>query len=201
MKLSRQLEKAGIGSVRFDFSGSGESDGLFEDMTVSREISEARRIYEFMSGLECADPGSLFLVGFSNGGLIASVLAPELEGVKALVFGLLLGIWPILGERSVCFTDEAGRMDIGGLLLNPRFVDDVKSIDIYGRAAKYKGEVLIVHGTRDQVVPLEGSYRYRDIYKERLKLVEVEGASHLFDRVSWKDKLIGTTVEFLVEHK
>ena len=38
--LSHELEKSGIGSLRFDFSGTGESDGLFEDMTVLSEIYE-----------------------------------------------------------------------------------------------------------------------------------------------------------------
>ena len=106
-----------------------------------------------------------------------------------------------IAERTVCFTDEAGRMDIGGLLLNPEFAEDVKSIDIYGRAAKYKGDVLIVHGTADETVPLETSYRYREIYKERLKLIEIEESSHIFNRVQWKDKLIGATVDFLAGYK
>ncbi|MBZ4647158.1 MAG: alpha/beta hydrolase [Clostridia bacterium] len=44
VRLSRELEKAGVGSVRFDFSGSGESDGLFEDMSVSNEIKEAKPV-------------------------------------------------------------------------------------------------------------------------------------------------------------
>lgn len=35
-ELSQRLCDAGIASVRFDMNGSGESDGRFEDMTISR---------------------------------------------------------------------------------------------------------------------------------------------------------------------
>lgn len=36
VKLSRLLETKGIASVRFDFAGSGESDGDFSEMTISK---------------------------------------------------------------------------------------------------------------------------------------------------------------------
>ncbi len=52
-ELSQRLCKLGIASVRFDMNGSGESDGKFEDMTISSEILDAKAI------LECVDPWTL----------------------------------------------------------------------------------------------------------------------------------------------
>ena len=44
VQLSRMLESKGIASFRFDFLGSGESDGNFVDMTFQDELSCARVI-------------------------------------------------------------------------------------------------------------------------------------------------------------
>ena len=44
-ELSQRLCDAGIASVRFDMNGSGESDGRFEDMTISSESRRMRSEY------------------------------------------------------------------------------------------------------------------------------------------------------------
>lgn len=41
--LAEKLLKRGIASVRFDFSGHGESDGDFSDMTVLGELLDAQK--------------------------------------------------------------------------------------------------------------------------------------------------------------
>ncbi|AST57737.1 Alpha/beta superfamily hydrolase [Thermoanaerobacterium thermosaccharolyticum] len=50
--LSRELEKRQIASVRFDFAGSGESDGEFCDMSVSSEIADRNAILNLLLSLD-----------------------------------------------------------------------------------------------------------------------------------------------------
>lgn len=83
------LEKAGIASIRFDFNGHGDSEGRFQDMTVPNEIEDAKKVYAYAKAL----PGvtNILLVGHSQGGVVASMLAGELteqygnDAVKGLV--------------------------------------------------------------------------------------------------------------------
>jgi len=77
VKLSRLLETIGIASVRFDFAGSGESDGEFSEMTVSGELCDARSILQYVKTLDFVDTKNIAIVGFSMGGAIASMLAAE----------------------------------------------------------------------------------------------------------------------------
>lgn len=202
VRLSRELEKAGIGSVRFDFSGHGESDGLFENMTASNEIQEAKAIFNYMRELDCSDKDNLFMLGMSMGGMVASVAAPEVDRLKGLVLWApaanMYGYAEKIIEKNIEYTDEFGRVDIGGLLLNPNFQKDLKTIDVYSRAANFPGDVLIIHGTEDEI-PIEVSYQYKRIYKENAKLIEVQGSDHAFSRAKWKDILIGSTIDFLKE--
>ena len=94
VKLSRRLEKTGIASLRFDFGGSGESDGDFEDMTILTELDDAKAILDYAKSLPFADAERIGVVGLSMGGTVASLLAGDRkEEVAALCLGLLLETW------------------------------------------------------------------------------------------------------------
>jgi pimeloyl-ACP methyl ester carboxylesterase len=82
----------GIGYLRFDYSGHGESEGRFEDGTISRWREDA----EAAIGALAAD-GPLVLVGSSMGAWISLLLAPRLEARLAGM--LLLAPAPDFTER------------------------------------------------------------------------------------------------------
>lgn len=203
VKLSRALEKKGIASVRFDFAGSGESDGDFIDMTVSGEISDAKCILDYARSLDFVDKERVGIVGLSLGGAIASSVAgTQRDKVKALV------LWAPAGnalkhmkndpERQKAM-QEKGYVDLGGLLLGKGFVDDLDKVDIYADAALYDKEVLIVHGSADQAVPLRvSSDEYAAVYGDRMTLHVIDGADHTFNKKEWEEEAIGVTVDYLV---
>lgn len=203
VKLSRALEKKGIASVRFDFAGSGESDGDFIDMTVSGEITDAQDILDYARSLELADKERTGIVGLSLGGAIASSVAgTQRDKVKSLV------LWAPAGHVLKRMTNdpdatksmqEKGYFDLGGLLLGRGFVDDVGRVDIYADAALYDKKVLIVHGSADQSVPLYiSSDEYAQVYGDRMELRVIEGADHTFNKKEWEEAAIGATVGYLL---
>src|SRR5437867_8314985 len=65
VKCSRALARAGIASLRFDFYGSGESDGEFPEITLRGEISDALAAVEFFRRQEGIDSRRIGLVGLS----------------------------------------------------------------------------------------------------------------------------------------
>jgi dienelactone hydrolase len=68
VKCARALAQAGIASLRFDFYGSGESDGDFREVTLRGEISDARVAVEFFRRQKGIDPQRVGLLGISLGG-------------------------------------------------------------------------------------------------------------------------------------
>lgn len=203
VKLSRMLESKGIASVRFDFSGSGESDGDFIDMTISKELSDAKAILDYVKSLDFVDTNKIAALGLSMGGAVASMLAGDYkEDIQTLCLWAPAGNMGELvtygrSEEDIQGIRKAGFWDAGGLLVGIEFLDDVLSLDIFHRASAYDKNVLLLHGTEDQSVPLSTSERYLEIYEKQAVLHIIEGANHTFNSKAWEAEVLDYTIGFL----
>ncbi|MCK5199369.1 MAG: alpha/beta fold hydrolase, partial [Spirochaetales bacterium] len=135
VRFSRLLAKHGIASVRFDFPGSGESDGIFTDMTISGEIDDAGSILDYFRSLDMIDENRIIILGLSMGGSVAGYLAgSRFSDIKGLVLWAPAGEFRLFiekREKQIESGEISGDfMDIGGLLLGQNFVDDARSLNI-----------------------------------------------------------------------
>ncbi|MGB9779720.1 alpha/beta hydrolase [Caldanaerobacter sp.] len=206
VKMSRALEKAGIGSVRFDFYGSGESDGDFSEMTFSGELEDARQILDFVKRQPTTDVERIGLLGLSMGGAIAGIIAKEKkEDIKALVLWAPAFNMPELimaeGARQYgAIMESLGYVDIGGLKLSRDFVEDIALYDIFKMSKGYDKKVLIVHGTKDEAVEFSVSDKIlKEVYGDLAFRVAIEGADHTFKNLEWERKAIEESVKFFEE--
>lgn len=203
VKLSRKLETLGIASIRFDFSGSGESDGEFVDMTLTKEIADANNILDYIKKLNFVDKENIGILGFSMGGAIGSIIAGDRKDeINALCLWSPAGTMDkiilshsYVGDKLGDFLKK-GYFDVEGLLLGRNFIDDIKDIKIYDRAARYEKTSIIIHGNRDEVVPLSTSKRYLEIYRDNSELKIIDGANHIYEKNSWEQELIEITQDY-----
>ncbi len=203
VKLCRKLEELGIASIRFDFSGSGESDGEFVDMTLGTEIVDANNILDYVKNLDFIDKEKIGIMGFSMGGAIASIIAGDRKDeINTLCLWSPAGTMDkiilsntYVGDKLDDFL-QSGNFDVEGLLLGKKFIEDIKKIKIYDRAACYEKKSIIIHGNRDEVVPLVASKRYLEIYGDNTKLEIIDGANHIYEKNSWEREIIGITKEY-----
>lgn len=203
VKLSRALEARGVAAFRYDFLGSGESDGNFEDMTVSGEVEEAHAILDSVRRDPRINPNRVSLIGLSMGGLVASLVAGDRpQDVHRLVLlapaGTMLEL--VLGMVRQAGVDvaKADVFDHGGDLVGRAFAEDLMRLSVYPRAAHYQGPVLILHGSNDETVPPEASHRYvRESYGERAELHLIDGADHTFNKFEWEQEVIRRVCDFL----
>ncbi|HEX2953643.1 MAG TPA: alpha/beta fold hydrolase [Bacillota bacterium] len=201
LKTARALEAMGVASIRFDFSGHGESDGEFENMTLTREIEEARAIFSYVKGLPFVDDSRMALLGFSLGGAIASVIAGEVPSdIKSMVLWAPAGnvyedIKKIV-ESSNSNIDDPECYHLWGNLWKKTALADLKHWEIYRCAAPYQGPVLLLHGSADPSIPLVDSERYLALYDNSAKMQVIKGANHSFDDASWEKQVIEATVGF-----
>lgn len=204
LKISRALEAKGIASFRFDFLGSGESDGNFEEMTLSSEVAEAHTILEHVKKDSRIDAERVSLLGLSMGGLVASLIAGNRpDDVQRLILMAPAGdsmkkIVEQVAEQQG--TEDQTVYDHGGNLVGLAFADDLKDLDTYPQAGRYKGNVLLIHGSKDPTVPPKVSYEYRDLaYGENADVHIIEGADHTFNSHLWEQEVIRLVLSFLAE--
>ncbi len=201
VRFARELLKNGMGTVRFDFSGSGESDGLFSNMTFSLEVEEAEEILKMVHTLDWVDSEKIMLTGFSMGGAIAAQVAKKYPNQVHK-----LCLWSPAGNMSEIASAHFkkspklanGNMDIGGLELGLAFYEDLKDRDLYEGISVYKNPVMIIHGTKDQSVPYEYGQKYAKSYsKNKVKIHLIRDADHVFSKLSWVEELFRLSTEFL----
>lgn len=83
-ELDEWARRAKRAYVRFDYSGHGESQGRFEDMTVSHWLEDTLAVIE-----RCVSARPI-LVGSSMGGWLALLAAKALRGASRAPAGLVL---------------------------------------------------------------------------------------------------------------
>lgn len=204
-ELSRILCDLGIACIRFDFSGSGDSDGEFEDMTPLTELDDALSILDYVKTLDFVDTKRIALHGLSMGGLIASLTAgTRPDEICALSMwcpaaSLVYEVrnLKICNSIDISAIKRDGVADIEGLRLGSGFYDACFKFDPYEIAANFKGPVNIVHGDADITVPMSASLRYKEVYGDRANLLIVPGANHRFISFSHKKQRFDSAVSFL----
>ena len=89
-RISRALAERGIGVLRFDFTGLGESGGDFADTTFSCDVSDLTLAADHLAATYRAPS---LLVGHSLGGAAVLAAAEAIPSVRAVVTGGPEGDW------------------------------------------------------------------------------------------------------------
>jgi Dipeptidyl aminopeptidases/acylaminoacyl-peptidases len=189
--LAKDLARSGIASIRFDFDGHGKSAGRMQDMTIEKELADARAVWDYVNALPYVE--GVGLLGHSQGGVIASMTAGRLADEGAAPDGVIL-IAPGSVIKESCQggkffnarfdpKDPPEFIRCWGLMkLGREYLLTTQQLDIYGTASSYKGPVRIIHGTNDNIVPMWCSERFMKTYGAQSELVVIEGENHLISR-------------------
>ena len=81
-RIAQRLADQGIAVLRLDFTGLGHSRGEFANTTFSSNVDDLKAAVAMLSERGMAPR---LLIGHSLGGAAVLKLAPELEGIKAVV--------------------------------------------------------------------------------------------------------------------
>lgn len=166
--VARWADELGVGCLRFDYSGHGQSEGRFEDGTLTRWLEEARAAFDGLT------EGGQVLIGSSMGGHIALLLlrdllaeAPQAAArIKGLVliapaWNLTQMMWENLPTSARREIEEKGvylrpsRYEDGPYPITRGLIEDGRR-HLIGDAPFDPGRpVHILHGLQDPDVPWE----------------------------------------------
>lgn len=201
VRAARRMSKEGMVAVRFDFRGSGESEGEFENMTISGEVSDLNAMLKFLTGRKEILTKSIGVLGLSMGGVVSILTAAQNETIRAVC------TWSAPAElknlsNSLGQSQAMDYIDFpSGYRIGRAFINDVLRHDILGNCSRISPRpILIVNGSKDPLVPVQHAHMLYEKAGEPKELVIIEDADHTFNRRDWEDKVIELTTKWFKDN-
>ena len=176
--------RLGFAAYIFDFCGgstASRSSGSNLSMSIFTEQEDLRDVIALLSARPDIDPERLFLCGESQGGLVSALTAAAMpDSVRGLI--LLYPALCIPDDARRRFASVAAIKDVNTELWMPvgrSYYERLLDFDVFARIGAYKKPVLIIHGSKDEVVNESYSHRAQKEYKDA-ELHIIEGAGHGF---------------------
>ncbi len=182
-RLARRLVDHGIGVLRFDFTGLGQSEGDFANTNFSSNVADVIAAARWLGETE---GGPQLLVGHSLGGAAVIVAAAHLPGVKAVAtIGAPADADHVLNAFSsdlerIEETGEAS-VSLGGrsFTIRRQFLEDVRGARVRDAAAALGRPLLVLHAPLDDSVGLDNATGLFTAARHPKSFVSLDTADHL----------------------
>lgn len=204
--LARRFLEKGIAACIFNFRGTGESTGNFSLPGWMEDLSGVVKAARGGEGaFRGCDARRLALMGFSGGGAVSIICAARNPGIRALVSV----------SSPADFTRLITREGIGEFIAHARRIGIIRDHDYPPSEEEYYRGIyecrpveevsrvsptplLIVHGDRDDTVPVDEAGLLYDAAREPKELLIVPGGGHkLRHDPAVMDKAVGWLSERL----
>lgn len=206
VKAARQLSSEGYMVLRFDYGGCGESTGNYGAGGIGALVAQTRRVIDYCLGKDCVDPGNVILLGHSLGGAVAVLTAADDKRVKKLILWSPVAyphndIARIVGPKVWKRALEHGVADYMGYAFNASFFQELNGFHPLQATKRFSGDVLVVHGSSDDILPTEYCFLYQRAFWLRSEgqcdKEVIVGADHTYSSGDAYAQLIGKTQEWL----
>jgi pimeloyl-ACP methyl ester carboxylesterase len=184
--IAQSLAQKGIGAIRFDFTnGIGESEGDIFYVSAGHYLQDFRTVLNHVKRQSWLKKSALSIGGASFGGMIALLLAAQEPELKSLILqapvfkpkemnkNLDLKKWKSQGYLDFHSNSKDLDFKVGYQFYQERLGYDLPQI-----ARRIKAPTLIIHGSKDETIPMSHSQELCRALKTRKKLLLLDGAPH-----------------------
>ena len=183
--------RSGLALMRLDYSGTGLSEGSFEEGTLDRWIAEA------LAMLDEQTQGPVIVVGSSMGGWIALHLALQRPGRIAALVGIAAAPdftdWGFTDDQRAEI-ERGGRLEDGGPGITAGFWRSGQQLLLLEKPIAVQCPVRLVHGDQDSDVPLPVAYRLlQQLGSPDVQLTILKGGGHRLSESHEIDAILHTT--------
>jgi alpha-beta hydrolase superfamily lysophospholipase len=192
-RLADGLADFGLASLRFDLRGHGESEGAQEELTLSTVLNDIRVALAHLR--ETTETARVSLLGTSFGGGICGyyaakrpaelirlvLLNPQLDYKKRTIDNPDYWTNDTISDDKALELDKTGAIQFKPNLKHGRpFLNEVFWLQPDEAVGEIRTPTLVVHGTADTLVPIDGTREAITRFTAPVELVEVDGAQHGF---------------------
>jgi dipeptidyl aminopeptidase/acylaminoacyl peptidase len=187
--LGEECVRAGLALARFDFRGSGESDGLVEaETTVASRVADVLAVVAFVRAHGRVD-GRVGLVGSSMGGFVA------LHARASLARSIPVVTW----NAPASLARLAARVAIEDTGLGAPFVAEFAT-GRYATAPSGIDRHLVIQSAADETVPLDHGVTLHAQARAPRDLLVIAGADHRITDPIHRRQALTRTLDWLTTH-
>jgi pimeloyl-ACP methyl ester carboxylesterase len=213
--LDEHAAASGRAYLRFDYSGHGESDGRFEDGTITRWLEDALAVFKAHAR------GPQIVVGSSMGGWMALLLARALANGSGLagdakLAGLVLIapapdfteelMWQKFSDDVRAEIETTGKWERpsqygdGPYAITKNLIEDGRKHLLLGKPIQVKCPVRILQGVLDPDVPWQHAMKLVScLAQDDVTMTLVKDGDHRLSRPEDIERLIKTVEELASE--
>jgi len=181
--ISDALTKHGIGVLRFDFTGLGESEGDFADTNFTTDVDDLVCAAGYLTEHDAAPS---ILIGHSLGGAAVLEAATRIKSAQAVVTigapadpahvtSLFAAAHDRIESEGVSTVSLAGRP----FKIKKQFVDNLRSQTLTRTIRDLTQALLIFHSPQDEIVGLEHATTIYTTASHPKSFISLDGADHL----------------------
>ncbi len=182
-RMCKALADNGVGMLRFDNLGLGESAGLWAEGSFSHKVADTVAAAEFMrtAGREVS-----LLVGHSFGGAAVLSAASQIPGIDAVATvgapfspNHVAHVFDAALDRIL--SEGSAEVDLGGKRVEIRrhFVEDLEQADLSDCIRKLRMPLLVLHSPTDNTVGIDNASSIFQTARHPRSFVSLEGSDHL----------------------
>lgn len=182
-EITAALVAGGIGVLRFDFTGLGNSQGDFSNTNFSTNVQD---LVAAAGWLQKAHGGPQLLIGHSLGGAAVIVAAHDIAQVKAVVtIGAPSDAAHVINaiRTHVETIEDEGEAEVElagrAFVLKRQFLDDVRGANVTQAAAGLKRPLLVMHAPLDKTVGIENATGLFVAARHPKSFISLDQADHL----------------------
>ena len=185
-RITRNLAALGVATLRFDFTGLGNSDGDFSNSNFSSNVEDLTAAARY---LETHHSAPKLLIGHSLGGAAVIAGAHVISSALAVV---TIGAPSSASHVRHLFAnaretiESAGRatVDLGGrqFAIKKQFLEDIDRYSSTEHIRSLNKALLVFHSPADSTVPIDEAARIYTAAKHPKSFVSLDQADHLLSR-------------------
>lgn len=185
-RISRALTDFGIGVLRFDFTGLGQSGGDFANTNFSSNIEDLVYAADFLRDTYAAPS---LLIGHSLGGAAVLAVTARIPEARAVV---TIGAPADPEHIAHLFVDHRAEIEQSGeakvqlagrtFYIRQQFLDDIAAQPQAERIRDMNAALLVMHSPVDTTVDVDNARRIYEIASHPKSFVALDEADHLLTK-------------------
>ena len=197
--IQKFCSKQKLNFLKFEYSGHGKSTGKFNEGNISKWTSEAKELIKCKTKKD----KNLIFVGSSMGSWIALNLFPFFKkkikgfiGIASAPEFLEELMWKKFNKKikAIIMNKKIYHLQHGGFTypLSKQLIFDGRKNKVLNNKINLKIPIVLFHGTKDKVVPLNFSKKILKIFKKsKKKLIKIKNGDHSLSKKRDLKKICG----------